>query len=608
MILHALVDYYDRLAVDGKIAPRGFKEVAIQFVIVLDQAGNFASLEDRRVTVGRRWTARTFLVPEERQRNGSNAWQTANLLWDHYGYVLGWPKSDTPKDKLMAEMQHMAFICEVRKLHELYPDDLEIMAVHAFLKRGDYSAVFAEDTWKECAKIPGCNLTFQCAGQPELVAENEVVKAHVVSTVDSESTDVDDEEEDNSTAPAEGACIITGEIGPIARLHQRTPIPGAKSNSKIVSFQRNMGFDSFGKEQSHNAPTSKAVAFKYATALNKLLARNSNQKFPVGDATTVFWAGKRNRLEGAFVDLFGVQKAEEAVKSSKQDPRQVIALFRSPDTGVMPDLDPSTRFFVLGLAPNAARIAVRFWYVGTVGEVVDHISQHFDDLAIVHADREPECLPLWRLVRAIAPRDDDSKVPPNIPGDFMKAILTGAAYPKTLLKAVIGRIRAEQSRKDPKTGKLLESVTYARATLVKAVLAREARLKTNPYKEVGMALDLENTNIGYRLGRLFAVLEKAQEKANPGINATIRDRFYGSASSIPVVSFPQLMKLKNHHLSKLDKHKGFYERLIGEIVDGIPGYPGFPAHLQLEDQGRFAVGYYHQRQNFFKKAEAPKTA
>ncbi|MCL4491530.1 MAG: type I-C CRISPR-associated protein Cas8c/Csd1, partial [Nitrospirae bacterium] len=155
--------------------------------------------------------------------------------------------------------------------------------------------------------------------------------------------------------------------------------------------------------------------------------------------------------------------------------------------------------------------------------------------------------------------------------------------------SAIRRIRAEQE------------VTYPRASLIKAVLVRKARYK-NEKEEIAMGLDAGNTNAGYRLGRLFAVLEKIQEEASPGINATIRDRFYSSASSTPVTVFSHLLKLKNHHIAKLE-NKGRavnFEKLVGEIVDDIND---FPAHLSLDDQGRFAVGYYHQRQDFFKKKD-----
>jgi CRISPR-associated protein Csd1 len=177
----------------------------------------------------------------------------------------------------------------------------------------------------------------------------------------------------------------------------------------------------------------------------------------------------------------------------------------------------------------------------------------------------------------------------------MKAILTGGSYPQTLLASAIRRCRAEQD------------VTYPRAALIKAFLIRESRLNDNnkSEKEVGMSLDTTNTNPGYLLGRLFAVLEKTQESASPGINTTIRDRFYGAASGTPVAVFPHLLKLKVHHIAKLENRGQAVnlEKLIGEIMEKVVAEKAFPAHLSLHDQGCFAVGYYHQRQDFFTKKE-----
>jgi CRISPR-associated protein Csd1 len=387
----------------------------------------------------------------------------------------------------------------------------------------------------------------------------------------------------------EGICLVSGNHGLISRLHPRTPISGSKSNAKIVSFQKGMGFDSYGKEQGYNAPIGRKASFAFSTALSRMLAKDSRQKILVGDATTVFWAEKKSVVEDLFADLFG----EPAKENPDQTVNSIRALYASPATGAPPLDEDYTPFYVLGLSPNAARVSVRFWHPGTVGGTVCNIKRHFDDCRIDHGPKQPEYLSLFRLLSSIAVQGKSENIPHNLAGEFMKSILSGTSYPRTALSAAVTRCRAERD------------VTYPRASLIKALLGRYARLRNPEQKEVGMSLDASFTSPGYLLGRLFSVLEKIQEEANPGINATIRDRFYGGASGTPVVAFHHLMKLKNHHLAKLDNRGRAVnmERLIGEIVDKLPARDPFPAHLPLDEQGRFAVGYYHQRQAFFTKSE-----
>nr|WP_321467219.1 type I-C CRISPR-associated protein Cas8c/Csd1 [uncultured Desulfobulbus sp.] len=580
MILQALASYYERLATEGGVAPYGFKRIEIPFFIVLNMQGDFLGLQDTRILSGRKMVAQSYFVPEERGRSGSKSWQTANFLWDHYGYVLGWPKSENEKDKEMSKKQHETFVLETERIAAKCPEDKAVEAVCRFLSAGNFNDVFNHSCWNDCAKLAGCNLTFQIEGQ--LVCQRDSIKALI-----SKGQIVKDEDEGSDFLPElEGFCLVTGETGPIARLHPRTPIAGAKSGAKIVSFQKNMGFDSYGKLQSYNAPTSKKAAFAYTTALNEMLSKKSRQKLFVGDASTVFWAEKKNDLEDVFADIFG----EPAKENPEQANKAIRILYEAPKAGAPPLSEDYTTFYVLGLAPNAARIAVRFWHAGTVAETARHILHHFEDCKMVHGPKQPEYLSLFRLLVSTALQGKSENIPPNLAGDFMKAILAGTPYPQTILSAVIRRCRAERE------------VTYPRAALLKAVLARAARFYHQSEQEVGMALDAGNSNIGYRLGRLFATLEKIQEEASPGINATIRDRFYGAASGTPVTAFPHLMKLKNHHLAKLDNRgRGVnLEKVIGEIMGGIVD---FPTHLSLQDQGRFAVGYYHQRQAFFTKNE-----
>jgi len=582
MILQALHSLYMRK--QEELPPEGFETKEIPFLIVINKTGDFVSLQDTRTKVGKKLIARKFLVPKEKVRSGLNAWKHANILWDHYGYVLGYPKSDSESDKSMALKQCESFKEIVRKLLEACPQNTNIKAINHFLNNNEAVRVLSCPEWNECRKIPGCNMSFVIDGNLRLVCEDDEIQLAVAGMGDEKENE--ENSEFNALPEAQGICLVTGEYAPIARLNPRTPIFGTKSNAKIVAFQRNMGFDSYGKEQSYNAPVSKSASFAYSTALNYLLAKESKQKIMVGDATTVFWAEKKHDFEGVFADLFG----EPAKEDFTQDYKQLVATFRASQVGSKPELDPRTFFYVLGLAPNAARIAVRFWYEGTVRQVADHIHQHFDDCTIVHGPKQKDSLSLFRLLVSTAVKEKPENIPPNLAGEFMRSILAGTPYPRTLLAAVVRRIRAERD------------VTYPRAALVKAVLVRDTRYYHPNHKEVGMSLDTNNSNIGYRLGRLFAVLEKAQEEANPGINATIRDRFYGAASSTPVAVFSHLMKLKNFHLAKLDNRGRAVnmERLIGEIMSDIND---FPSHLSLPDQGHFAVGYYHQRQDFFTKKE-----
>ncbi len=455
MILQALAKYYERER--DELPSEGFEQKEIPFLIIINLKGEFISLQDTRTTSGKKLIARKFVVPKENARSGKKAWQTTNVLWDHYGYVLAHPKSDADKDKEMAERQHKTFVTKMRVLDETFSEDLELQAVKHFYTDGHYKKVFEHPLWQDCNKINGCNLSFQISGANRLICQNENVCSYISNNIETESDD--DDEDDSVSRDIEGVCMITGERASIARLHPRTPIAGAKSNAKIVSFQKNMGFDSYGKQQSYNSPVSKKAAFAYTTALNYMLAKESRQKIYVADATTVFWAEKKHKIEDWFTYIFG----EPAKGESDQDNEAIRALFESMKTGAPPAEWNLNHFYVLGLSPNAARIAVRFWYAGTVAEVATNILLHFQDISITHAPYLPKYLSLFRLLVSTATQGKPDNIQPNLAGDFMKAILASTPYPYTLLSSAIRRIKAERE------------VTYPRASLIKAVLVRKTR-------------------------------------------------------------------------------------------------------------------------------------
>lgn len=561
MILQVLYDYYQRKS--SELAPPGFECKEIPFILEITPEGKLVQIEDTRTGEGKKQRAKAERVPQGVKKTSGIA---ANLLWDNAEYVLGVETKGKPQ---RVKEQHAAFVERIRQLN-LAEQDEGVAAVLAFLTKLDSEALQQQAQWAEIAAT-NPNLTFRLQGQRHLVCQSRAVQAALAKASDEDSV--------------QATCLITGEQTAIERLHPAIKnVWGAQSSgANIISFNLD-AFASYGKTQGFNAPVSKEAAFAYTTALNYLLGKDSTQRMQVGDASTVFWAEKAHPLEDDFSALWGA--ADNKTDDPDRNTHAVKALYKAvTEYGRISALGEETRFFILGLAPNAGRISIRFWHTGTVREVSQRIVEHFDLLKIERGERDAEFLPLWLLLKSIASQGETKNVPPNLAGDMIRCILAGLPYPQTLLAAAVRRIRAERE------------VSYPRAALLKAYLNR-----LNPTEKLTVSLDLENRNAGYRLGRLFAVLEKIQEEAQPGINATIRDRYYGAAAATPVAVFSTLLKLKNHHLSKLD-NKGrvsHFEKLLGEIMTGIVD---FPTHLSLADQGRFAIGYYHQRQDFFKKRE-----
>ena len=604
MILQALYDYYQRKRDD--LPAEGLERKEIPFLIVLKPDGSFLHIEDTREGDGKKKRGKPFLVPQAVKKSVNVA---ANLLWGNLEYVLGEadPKKLADKQakgpkavaKYMEDLKkkHVAFKTRILELPETARNKLE--PVIEFLERGDFSGLYQDPLWPEVQT--GANQSFKIAGQesPECSVP-EVLAAVGVRAEDTAGS---------------GLCLITGEPDAIRRIHPPIKrVRGAQtSGADIVSFNL-PAFCSFGRRQGANAPVGVRAAAAYTTALNHLIA--SEQCIQVGDATTVFWAERVHPMENWLSQLLD----EPSKDNPDQGTHALKALYAMPLTGATAVEESQAKFYVLGLAaPSKSRLTIRFWHVATVGDLADHIRQHFKDLEIVRPQYVANpFLSLKTLLTAVAPpsaqrRDGDiDSLPPKLAGDFMHVILNGLPYPQPLLQAALTRIRADQAKKRD-NGKPLEHVTYARAALIKAWLNRHIRDHHPQEREIEMALDESCTNLGYRLGRLFAALERIQQDAAGGhekINTTIRDSYFGSAMSTPGAVFPTIVRRNQHHMAKLRKEKPglsvVRDKLMQAILnEGVDCAIGFPATLSLPDQGRFVLGYYQQRQAFFSGEDKP---
>ena len=587
MILQALYEYYQRKLTNGEIEPMGFEWKEIPFLIVINKDGTVVNLEDTQSIEGRRKRAMTFLVIKPKGRSGSNAWQKSNVLWDHFGFVLGHAKDEKHESKIIAQNQHSTFVQLINELSEKFPLNEQFLAVKKFFDRNEQvQKVYNFSNWAECIKKPGTNVSFKIVGATKIVAEHEDIKCLLVGTnEEKEVMEVDDKDS------KEGICLITGKKGLIALLHTATPIPGGKSGAKLVGFQKKSGYDSYHQEQGWNAPVSRFAEDAYTRALNTLLGKDSNNKFRIGNNTVVFWADKKTDFENVFSFFFTNPNKDNPDLNSQE----VKALFESLHSGKL-NIDGDTRFFILGLSPNAARISVRLWRHGKIKSFAKDIAKHFLDLEMVGNNNDShEYFTLFTLLTHVAFDYKMDNVPPNLAPSMIESILDGTPYPATLQQQCIRRIRADVGEKI--------NINRVRAAILKAYLNRKNRIYNVTDKPITMALDLENTSQGYLCGRLFAVLEKIQEDAQPGINSTIKDRYYGAASSTPVTVFGRLLNLSNHHLAKLHPgRKIHYEKQIQEIISNMSSN-GMPAHLSLDGQSRFAIGYYHQRQELYTSKE-----
>lgn len=572
MILKALYDYYQRC--DG-LAPFGMEYKEIGFVIVVSKYGDFLRFEDNRKDKA---SATSFLVKKHVSRTAGIA---PNYLYDNSSYVFGYSKASTDKDAKKDLDCFSAFAEKVKGICERFPECGELNALKLFYNkpRDLILAQLKQDPlWEEVEKNLSkkfSNFSFRIDGDTELIAEKQEI--------------LQLSEDNDKKKSKKATCLITGQKGVPVETTTSTMIPGSQATAKLVAFQVNSGYDSYGKSKCFNAPISAKAEFAYTTALNRLLASGSRNKFMIGSRTYVFWASSDSDaakgVEDGLFDMFSFADSTDSTDPN-EGIEKVRAVFDAVYTGKI-RTGLADKFYILGLEPNSARIAVVFWQETPLKEFAANILHHFCDMDMGKTKRP--YYGLRDMLGAVTLSKKHTDATPNLPDAVIKSVFQGTPYPYTLFSSVIRRIRAER-----------DVAFYGgpcRLAIIKAYLNR---INDNN-KKIEIMLDKENTNLGYLCGRLFAVLEKIQEDANS--TNTVRDRYMNAASATPAAVFPTILNLSLHHAQKLSQGgEVWFEKIKQEIIGKMPA-GGFPAHLGLQDQGRFFVGYYHQRQDFFKKKE-----
>lgn len=580
MILHSLYKLYDRLADDSKyaVAKPGYSPQKISFYVVLKPDGSLFKIEDARVKNDKgKPFAESQVVLGEAKPSGAGI--NPCLLWDNAAYMLGY-KPDDPKPERTAK-SFEAFRDKHLELEESISSK-EFSTICRFLETWDSDKIkeYAELHPEISELATGFGL-FKIQAKPKPINESEKILKWW------------DDQLSNSKVGEQGQCLITGEQSSIARLHPKIKsVTGAQSaGASIVSFNAS-AYESYGKDQSYNAPVSELAAFKYGTALNSLLSgpMSNKHRMRIGDTTCVFWTDKPSIVEDAF-SFF----AQDGSNAQDEDARMKIELFLKSlrlGTDVLAELGEDTidnNFYLLGLAPNAARLSIRFFHHSSIADFLENLREHHRDIEIVREydkavgkrQPDPEYPANWQLLKETARVSDE--IPPLLAGSLMRSILENQPYPEGIYSAVLRRIRLDRS------------INYYRAAILKGTLIR------NHNQKIPIMLDTENKNPAYLLGRLFATLEKTQDDALGTLNAGLRDKYYSSASATPASVFPRIIRTYQHHLSKLTGgQKVNRDKLTQDIISE---FTAFPNHLNNKDQGLFAIGYYHQRKQFFTKKE-----
>lgn len=593
LILHALVRYYEILSedADSGIPMLGYSRANVSYVVNLSINGDIQNVVPIKIldSKGKKYIPIPTVVPEQEKKTVGIK---SNFLCENSSYVFGIDNKGKPE---RAKECFEAF----KELHLKILKDVVCDEATAIKNYVDNWNVEKSEEYPALKShldeiLSGANIVFQYEGNPNnYIHQNQIIKT-AWENYKSETGSVNKMQ-----------CLVTGKKHGVARLHPSVKgiRGGQPMGNSLVSFN-SLAYESYGnnKNQGLNAPVSEYATFAYTTALTFLLNDNAH-KLTIGDTTIVFWAESPQKLFRDFMSLFlepnelevAEQEGERFIRDGSAV-REIKNIFEKIATGKnisLPDdtFDKTTKIYMLGLSPNAARISVRFFIQESFGGFIKKIGRHYQDLSIEKQfDNEPNSFSVWRLLNeTVSPASKDKAASPLLAGATMRSILQGLPYPRSLYNAIIIRIRAEHK------------VNYYKASIIKAFLLRNPNTK-NKYEEVlSMALNEQSNNKAYVLGRLFAVLEKVQEEANPGIKSTIKDKYFTSACATPASVFPVILRLSNHHISKAE-YGYASENRVSRIMDilNIEENP-FPKNLSLDDQGIFILGYYHQKNALFKK-------
>lgn len=567
MILKSLYDYAQSHSDSIPVGGMEWKE--IEFVVVIDADGNFKRFESRRID--KKHCAR-FLVAKGVKRTSA---PKSNVLWDNGKYVLGLGEK--------ADKCYPLFVDVVRDISEKHPDDKSIHALSKFYDKWDStgkSMAESDAMYSQVMDGLASNFSFRLEEDDMLIAEKKDLFNYLLNETQEEVV--------------KGRCLVTGEYGRIVKTTTATPLPDNSPMAALVSFQTNSGYDSYGKSQAYNAPISLDAEEAYSAVLKAFLGKDSRNKVRLSDRIFLFWGSGDNdvsrELEEGLLSIFEIPDKKDTLANEKI--HKVEKLFKAVFSGEI-KTTLSDRFHILGLAPNTGRIAVVMWMDSELKDFAGNMLRHFEDMEIIDIRKPEKQKPykgVYSMISAATQGGKLSDALPRLVEATVNAVISGLRYPFPLYSQVLQRIRAELADM---------GVTVPRIAILKAYINRNNN-NTN-HKQLLPMLDKSNTNAGYLCGRLTAVLEKIQTDAQSG--DSIRTRYMGAASATPATVLPAMLNLSIHHSEKLsDATRIFYEQLKQEIVDKISD-TGFPAHLDLNDQGRFFVGYYHQRADLYSKKE-----